>query len=91
MTIDSGQPFEGAVLAWNGPGSPLVTSLATYSAQHSTWPILVEVKLPLQDWTSHFYSPTPSTSETSTTNKTDALPEAQQQTTKGGHNDDQRK
>ena len=91
MTIDSDQPLEGAVLAWNGPGSPVVTSLAMYSAQNSTRPILVEIKLPPQDWTSHLYSPTPSTSETSTTNETDAPPEAQQQTTKGGHNDDQRK
>ena len=90
VTIGAGLPFGGAALAWNGPGSPVVTSLATHSAQHSTWPILVEVKIPPQDWTSHFYIPTdlpadpsPSASETPTTNKTDAPPEEQQQTTKG--------
>ena len=88
-----------AALIWNGPGSPVVTTMPTEITEGSTLPILVEIKLPHRDWEPPAFPPTtdsqphpaPPTPDPPTTNKAAALPKAQQLTTKGGHSDDQRK
>ena len=89
----------GAILIWNGPGVPAVTTIPTETTRDSTLPILVEIKLPPRDWAPPAFTPAtdsqphpvPSIPDLPIITNTAALPEAQQSTTKGGHSDDQRK
>ena len=95
--MNSDRLLRGAALIWNGPGSPVVTTIPTEITRGSTLPILVEIKLPHRDWEPPDFPPTtdlqphpaPPTPDPPTTNNAAALPKAQQLTTKGGHSDDQ--
>ena len=99
IQMNSSHPSGGATLIWNGPGSPVVTTIPTETTRDSTLPILVEIKLPPRDWeppafpltTDSQPHPAPPTPDPPTTNNAAAQPKAQQLTTKGGHSDDQRK
>ena len=85
--MDTDHPNRGAFLCWNGPGSPRVVSIPTDTTEDSTWPIIIEIKLPPRNWT----PPAFPTAVLPTINEPDAPPEVQQLTTKGGHDDDRKK
>ena len=85
--MDTDHPNRGAFLCWNGPGSPRVIPIPTDTTEDSTWPILIEIKLPSRDWTPLAFP----TAVLPTINEPDAPPEVQQLTTKGGHDDDRKK